>query len=50
MIVIVVQSVFRLEIHENNVFFIFLKNIFNISTSKQFKNIKKIIFIKKLKF
>jgi hypothetical protein len=34
------QSVFYLEMHQNNVFY-FLKFIFDISTSKQFKNTKK---------
>jgi hypothetical protein len=37
----VVATVFFLEIHQNNIFFIFKKIIFDISTSKQFKNIKK---------
>jgi hypothetical protein len=35
------QSVFRLEMHQNNIFFIFLKFIFDINTSKQSKNTKK---------
>jgi len=40
-IVVVVQSVFCLEMHQNNIFFIFLKIIFDINTSQRFKNIKK---------
>jgi hypothetical protein len=36
MVIVVSQSVFRSEIHENNIFY-FLKIIFNISTSKQLK-------------
>jgi hypothetical protein len=32
-VAVAVQSVFRLEIHQNNIFFIFLKIIFNISTA-----------------
>jgi hypothetical protein len=35
-----VQSIFYLEIHQNNIFY-FKKNIFDISTSKRYKNIKK---------
>ena len=38
---IVFQSVFRLKMYLNNIFFIF-KFFFNISTSKRSKNIKKI--------
>jgi hypothetical protein len=45
-VVVIVQSVFRLEMHQNNIFY-FLKIIFNISTSKQYKNIKNNIFNKK---
>jgi hypothetical protein len=41
-VVVAVQSAFHLEINQNKVFFIFLKIIFNISTSKQSENIKKI--------
>jgi len=49
--VVVVQSIFRLEIYQNDNFFIFLKIIFEISTSKQFENIKKkIIFSKNIFF
>jgi hypothetical protein len=40
-IAVMVQNAFRLEMHQNdNFFFIFLKIIFKISTSKQFENIK----------
>ena len=45
------QSVFRLEMHQNNIFFIFFKFIFDINTSKQSKNTKKNNFKqKKIKF
>jgi hypothetical protein len=40
-VAVAVQSVFRLEMHQNNIFFYFLKIIFDISISKQSKNIKK---------
>jgi len=40
-VAIAFQSVFFLEIHQNNICFIFKKIIFDISTSIQFKNIKK---------
>ena len=33
-VVVAVQSVFHLEIHQNDIFFYFLKIIFEISTSK----------------
>jgi hypothetical protein len=36
---IVVQNIFHLEMYQNDVFFIFLKIIFKISTLKWFKNI-----------
>jgi hypothetical protein len=39
-VVAAVQSVFRLEMHQND-FFYFLKFFFEISTSKRSKNIKK---------
>jgi hypothetical protein len=32
-----------LEIHQNNIYFYFLKFIFDISTSKRSENIKKLI-------
>ena len=38
---VVFQSVFRSEMYQNNVFFHFLKLIFDISTSKRSKNTKK---------
>jgi hypothetical protein len=38
------QSVFYAEMHQNDIFFYFLKIIFEISTSKQFKKYKKINF------
>jgi hypothetical protein len=41
-IVVVVQSVFCLEMHQNNIFFIFKKIIFDINTLQRFENIKKI--------
>jgi hypothetical protein len=37
------QSVFYLEIHQNDIFFIFLKIIFDISASKWYEKIKKIL-------
>jgi hypothetical protein len=50
-IVVVVQSVFRLEMHQNKKKY-FLKIIFYISTSKRYENIKEIYFKQKtnLKF
>jgi hypothetical protein len=41
-VVVAVQSTFRLEMHQNDIFFHFKKIIFDISTSKQFENIKKL--------
>jgi len=38
-----------LKIHENNIFFYFLKIIFDISTSKSFENTKKNINLKQRK-
>jgi hypothetical protein len=35
--------------HQNNIFFYFLKIIFDINTSKRYENIKKIILSKKKK-
>jgi hypothetical protein len=51
-VAVAVQSVFRLEIHQNNIFFYFLKIIFEINTSKRSENIKKIdkFFLKKHNF
>ena len=47
---IVFQNVFYLEMYQNNIyFFIFLKIIFDISTSKWSKNIKKILIWSKKK-
>jgi hypothetical protein len=46
MIVVAVQSIFRLEMYQNNIFY-FLKIIFDISISKKSKNIKKLILSKK---
>jgi len=40
-VVVVFLSIFYLEIHQNNIFFYFLKFIFDIRLSKQFKIIKK---------
>jgi len=36
-VAVIVQSVFRLEMNQNEVFFYFLKIIFDISTSKRFE-------------
>jgi hypothetical protein len=41
------QSAFRAEMHQNDVFFYFLKIIFEISTSKRSKTKKKLNFCKK---
>jgi hypothetical protein len=41
MIAVAVQNIFRLEIYQNNIYFLKKKNNFDINTSKQFKNIKK---------
>jgi len=38
---VVFQSFFRSEIYENNIFFYFLKIIFDINTSKILKNTQK---------
>jgi len=47
-IAVVFQNAFRSEMHQNNLFFLFFKKfIFDISTSKRFKNKKKIILSKK---
>jgi hypothetical protein len=43
-VVIAFQNAFRLEMHQNDFFFIFKKNIFEISTSKRSENIKKFNF------
>ena len=40
-VAVAIQSVFRLKMHQNDIFFYFLKVIFEISTSKRFENIKK---------
>jgi hypothetical protein len=48
-IAVAVQNTFRLEIYQNNIF-LFLKIIFEISTLKRSKNIKKLIFNKKILF
>jgi hypothetical protein len=47
MVNVAFQSVFYLEMHQNNIFF--KKNIFDRDISKQFKNIKKLIQSKKSK-
>jgi hypothetical protein len=39
----VVVVVFHSEIHQNNIFFYFLKIIFDISVSKLFENTKEIL-------
>ena len=41
-VVVAFQSVFHSEMHQNNIFFL-KKNIFDINTSKLFKNAKKIL-------
>jgi hypothetical protein len=46
---IVFQSIFYSEIYHNNIYFYFLKFIFDINTSKQFKYTKK-INLKKFSF
>jgi hypothetical protein len=46
-VVVTVQSVFCLEMYQNNFFIYFLKIIFDINTSKQSENIKKIILSRK---
>jgi hypothetical protein len=50
-VVIAVQSIFRLEMYQDDVF-LFFKIIFNISALKRFKNTKKILILNKknLKF
>jgi hypothetical protein len=44
------QIAFRVEIHANDIFFIFLKIIFNISTSKRSKKYKLHSILAKKKF
>jgi flagellar biosynthesis protein FlhB len=46
LILVVFQSVFHAEMHQNNIFFIFKKIIFKISASKRFKTLKKLFFSK----
>ena len=46
-VVIAVQSDFFSEMYQNNIF-LFFKNYFNFSTSKQYENIKKLILNKKI--
>jgi hypothetical protein len=48
MVEVAFQSVFRLKMYQSNVFFYFLKFIFDISISKRSKNTKKIILKKKI--
>jgi hypothetical protein len=45
---VAVQNAFCLEMHQNEFFFYFLKIIFDISTSKRSKNIKKIKIFKNI--
>jgi hypothetical protein len=47
-VVVAFQIAFRAEIHVND-FFYFLKIIFNISTSKQFKKYKSYLILTKIK-
>jgi hypothetical protein len=49
-VAVAIQSAFRLEMLQNDVFFYFLNFIFEISTSKQSENIKKNLEKKKKKF
>jgi hypothetical protein len=44
-VVVAVQNTFHLEIHQDDFLFYFLKIIFDISTSKRFKNTKKIFIL-----
>jgi hypothetical protein len=46
-VVIAFQSDFFWEMYQNNIF-LFFKNYFNFSTSKQYENIKKLILNKKI--
>ena len=46
-IVVTVQSTFRLEIHQNKVFFYFFQISFDINTSKTIRKYKKIHFKQK---
>jgi hypothetical protein len=39
-VAVAVQGIFCIEMHQNNIFFYFLKIIFKVSISKQYKNIK----------
>jgi hypothetical protein len=48
-VAVVFQSIFHAEMHQNDVFFIFLKIIFEISVSKRSKIYIKKILIKKIK-
>jgi len=48
-VAVVFQSVFHSEMHQNEVFFYFLKIIFEISISKRSKTYKKIDFLAKKK-
>jgi len=45
-VAVAVQGIFCIEMHQNNIFFYFLKIIFKVSISKQYENIKIIIFSK----
>jgi len=45
-VTIAFQSAFHLKIYRNNIFFYFLKFIFDISTLKYSKNTKKLILSK----
>jgi hypothetical protein len=44
---VVFQCIFYSEIYQDNIFFIFLKVIFDISALKWFKNTKTILILKK---
>jgi hypothetical protein len=43
MVVVVFQNVFYLKMHQNNIFFYFLKIIFDINVSKWSENTKNIL-------
>ena len=49
-VVVAVQNAFRLEMHQDHIFFYFKKIIFDISASKRSKNTKKILILSKKKF
>jgi hypothetical protein len=44
-VMVAFQNIFHIEMHQKDIFFYFLKIIFEISTSKQSKILKKINFL-----